>query len=139
MLLQEMRIGTALVTDVIPKTLEDYGQTSLQTLESDGQNLTVPHQAVTSLAMKADELVHRKRDFFIWMVMKRQKEIFQVYNFEMNYRENMEHEKTIKFYAVPLGAYFKPRRQTQTREKILRDYAMDTLEIFRRALPGRVI
>ena len=136
---QEMRIGTALVTDVMPKTLEDYRQTSLQTLESDGQNLTVPHEAVMSLAMKADELVHRKGDFFVWMVMKRQKEIFQVYNFEMNYREYSGHEKGIRFYAVPLGAYFKPRRQTQTRERILRDYAMDTLEIFRRVLPAEVI
>jgi hypothetical protein len=136
---QEMRIGTALVTDVIPKTLEDYGQTSLQTLESDSQNLTVPHEDVASLAMRADELVHRKRDFFVWVVMKRQKEIFQVYNFDMNYRDNLEHEKTVRFYAVPLGAYFKPRRQTQTRERILRDYAMDTLEIFGRVLPARVI
>jgi hypothetical protein len=66
-------------------------------------------------------------------------EIFQVYNFDMNYMDNLEHEKTVRFYAVPLGAYFKPRRQTQTREKILRDYAMDTLEILRRVLPGRVI
>ncbi len=136
---QEMRIGTALVTDVIPETLEDYAQTNLQTLASDGQNLTVPHEAVTSLAIKADELVHRKRDFFVRMMMKRQKEIFQVYNFEMNYRENLEHEKTVRFYAVPLGAYFKPRRQTQTRERILRDYGMDTLEIFRRVFPARVV
>jgi len=136
---QEMRIGTALVTDVMPKTIEEYEQTSLQTLESDSQNLTVPHGAVTSLAIKADELVHRKRDFFIWMVMKRQKEIFQVYNFDMNYRDNLEHEKTVRFYAVPLGAYFKPRRQTQTREAILRDYAMDALQIFREVLPTRVI
>jgi len=136
---QEMRIGTALVTDVIPKTLEDYGQTSLHTLELDSQNLTVPHGAVTSLAMKVDELVHHKRDFFVWMVMKRQKEIFQVYNFDMNYRDNLEHEKTVRFYAVPLGEYCKPRRQAQTREAILRDYAMDALQIFREVLPTRVI
>jgi len=136
---QEMRIGTALVTDVIPKTLEEYGQTSLQTLELGSQNLTIPHEAVTSLAMKADELVHRRRDFFIWMAMKRQKEIFQVCNFDMNYRDSLEHEKTFRFYAVPLGAYFKPRRQTQTRERILRDYAMDTLELFRKVLPAEVI
>ena len=136
---QEMRIGTALVTDVIPKTLEDYEQPSLQTLGSDGQNLTVLHEAVTQLAMNADEFVHCKRDFFVRMVMKRQKEIFQVYNFEMNYRENLGHEKGIRFYAVPLGAYFKPRRHTQSRERILRDYAMDALEIFRRVLPAEVI
>src|SRR5438309_5823517 len=67
---QEMRIGTALVTDVIPKSLEDYQETSLQTLTADSRNLTVPHDAVTSLAMKADEFEHRKRDFFVRMVMK---------------------------------------------------------------------
>jgi hypothetical protein len=103
------------------------------------QNLTVPHGAVTSLAIKADELVHRKRDFFIWMEMKRRKEIFQVYNFDMNYWENSGYAKGIRFYAVPLGVYFKPRRQTQTRENILHEYAMDTLEIFRRVLPAGVI
>ncbi len=136
---QEMRIGTALVTDAVPQTLEDYAQTNLQTFASDSQNMTVPHEGVTSLAMRADELVYRKRDFFVWMVMKRQKEIFQVYNFDMNYWENSGYEKGIRFYAVPLGVYFKPRRQTQTRERILRDYAMDTLEIFRRVFPARVI
>ena len=136
---QEMRIGTALVTDVIPKTLEDYRDTSLQTLESDRQNLTVPHEAVTSLAMKADELVHRKRDFFVWVVMKRQKEIFQVYNFAMNYRQSAERETGIRFYAVPLGMYFKPKRQTQTRETILREYATEVLETFRTVLPTGVI
>lgn len=134
-----MRIGTALVTDVIPKTLEDYRQTSLQTLESDSQNLTVPHEAVTSLTMQADDFAHRNRDFFVRMVMKRQKEIFQVYNFEMNYQDSLGREKGIRFYAVPLGAYFKPRRQTQTRERILCDYAMVTLDIFRRVLPAEVI
>jgi hypothetical protein len=136
---QEMRIGTALVTDVVPRTLEGYAQTNLQTLASDSQNLTVPHEAVTSLAMKADELVHRKRDFFVWTVMKRQKEAFQVYNFDMNYREDSGYEKGIRFYAVPLGVYFKPRRETQTRERILRDYATDTLEIFRKVLLAEVI
>src|SRR5712692_10053403 len=42
----EMRYGTALVTDVTPKTLEDYEQTSLESLTADGQNVTVPHEAV---------------------------------------------------------------------------------------------
>ena len=60
---REMRIGTALVTDVIPKTLEDYEQTGLQTLESDDQNLTVPLEAVTSLVMKADAFVHPQARF----------------------------------------------------------------------------
>ncbi len=132
---QEMRIGTALVTDVIPKTLEDCEETSLQTLTADSRNLTVPHDAVTSLVMKADKFEYRKRDFFVRIVMKRQKEIFQVYNFEMS----PDLKLSIKFYAVPSGVYFKHRRQTQTRETILREYAADTLKIFREVLPTRII
>src|SRR6266487_4655202 len=124
---QEMRFGTALVTDVIPKTLEDYEEASLETLANDSDNLTIQHESVISFSMRADPPDHRKRDFFVWMVMKRQKEIFQVYNFE------------IKFYAAPLGAYFKPKRQVQTRETILREYAMDVLGIYRSILPATVI
>src|SRR6266480_1029 len=131
---QEMRIGTALVTDVIPKALEDYEETSLQTLTADSR-MTVPHDAVTSLVMKADKFEYRKRDFFVRIVMKRQKEIFQVYNFEMS----PDLKPSIKFYAVPSGVYFKHRRQTQTRETILREYAADALQIFRDVLPTRVI
>ncbi len=136
---QEMRFGTALVTDVVPKTLEDYAQTSLGTLAEDKANLTVPHEAVSSLTMRADPFERRRRDFFVWMVMKRQKETFQVYNFEMKYQQGPGGEATVKFYAVPLGMYFKPRRQTQTRETILRDYAMDVLETFRKVLPATAV
>lgn len=101
--------------------------------------MTVPHDAVTSLVMKADKFEYRKRDFFVRIVMKRQKEIFQVYNFEMNYWQSPDRKVAIRFYAVPLGMYFKPRRQTQTRETILREYAADALQIFREVLPTRVI
>ncbi len=80
-----------------------------------------------------------KRDFFVRIVMKRQKEIFQVYNFEMNYWQSPDRKVAIRFYAVPLGMYFKPRRQTQTRETILREYAADALQIFREVLPTRII
>jgi hypothetical protein len=132
----EMKIGTALVTDVIPKTLEDYEQTSLESLTADSSNLTVPYDALISLAMKADEFTRRKLDFLVWLTMKRQKEIFQVYNFEIKYLQSPNDENAIKFYLVPLGVYFKPRRQTETRETILREYAMEALEIFQKALPA---
>jgi len=135
----EMRIGTALVTDVIPKTLEDYEQTSLESLTADDANLTVPHEAVISLAMRAEEHEHRKRDFFLWLTMRRQEEIFQVYNFEMKYRPGPDQDAMIKFYMVPLGVYFKPRRQTQNRETVLREYAADKLEIFRTVLPVGIL
>src|SRR5437867_12464309 len=42
----EMRYGTALVTDVVPKTLDDYEKTTLESLASDSENLTIPHSSV---------------------------------------------------------------------------------------------
>jgi len=131
----EMRIGTALVTDVIPKTLDDFEQTSVESLMADDSNLTVPHEAVVSLAMRAEEHERRRHDFFLWLVMRRQGEVFQVYDFEMKYRLGPHQDATVKFYMVPLGVYFKPRRQTQSRETILREYAADALEIFQKVLP----
>ena len=132
----EMKFGTALVTDVAPKTLEDYEQTSLESLTADGSNLVVPHQNITSFAMKADKIKFRLFDFFQWLTMRMQKEVFQVYNFEMKLQQGAPE---IIFYAVPLGAYFKPRRETQTRETILREYATEILEIYRKVLPERII
>jgi hypothetical protein len=135
----EMRFGTALVTDVIPKTLEDYEQTSLESLTGDSANLTIPHEAVISLVMRKEEQKFRVYDFFIWLTMRRQGNRFQVYDFEMNYRQGPNRETGIRFYMVPLGAYFKPRRQTRSRETILREYAMDALEVFQKVLPARII
>jgi len=135
----EMRFGTALVTDVIPKTLQDYEQTSLESLTGDPTNVTVPHEAVVSLVMGKEEPEFRAREFFVWLTMRRQGHRFQVYNFEMKYRQSQKLEPLIKFYMVPLGAYFKPERQTKSRETILREYATDALKIFQKVLPAKVI
>ena len=134
----EMKFGTALVTDVVPKTLEAYEQTSLESLATDTANLVVPHQALTSFAMKTDKVKFRLMDFFQWLTMRMQKEIFQVYNFEMKLQQGAAQATGINFYAVPIGAYFKPRRETQTRETILREYATEILEIYRKVLPARI-
>src|SRR5437660_11279081 len=135
----EMRYGTALVTDVEPKTLEDYEQTSLESLAADTLNIAIPHDAVISLFMTKGEPRFRLRDFFVWLTMRRQGHKFTVNDFEMNYRDNTNLETGIRFFMVPLGAYFKPRRQTQTRETILREYAIDVLQIFQNVLPNRII
>ena len=128
-----MSYGTALITDVAPKTLEDYEQTTLESLAADSSNLIVPHEAVISLALRKEEQKPRKYDFFVRLTMRMQKEQFQVYDFEMSYQKSPNPETMIKFYMIPLGAYFKPRRQTQTREAILREYATDALGIFQRS------
>ena len=136
---REMSYGTALITDVVPKTLEDYEQTSMESLTADSANLTVPHDALISLAMKKEEQKPRAYDFFVRLTMRMQREEFQVYDFEMNYWQTPNAQVAIRFYMVPLGAYFKPRRQTQTRERILREYATDAFEIFQKVLPAKII
>ncbi|MBO0889159.1 hypothetical protein J2P12_08690 [Candidatus Bathyarchaeota archaeon] len=134
-----MRFGTALVTDVVPKTLRDYDGIRLEELATGADNIAIPHGTISTLSMRADPIEGRRRDFFVWMVMKRQKEVFQVYNFELQYQQEQASENRMRFYAVPLGAYFKPRRQLQTREQILRDYAMEVLETYRTVLGSRII
>ncbi len=135
----EMRYGTALVTDVQPKTLEDYEGTSLESLAADASNIAIPHRSVTSLVMTEGDPKFRLRDLFVWLTMRRQGHKFHVYDFEMSYVDSANQETRIRFYAMPLGVYFKPRRQTQTRETILHDYAIDALQIFRRVLPDEII
>ncbi len=135
----EMRYGTALVTDVQPKTLEDYEGTNIESLVSDASNLAIPHDSVTSIVMTEGEPKFRLQDLWVWLTMRRQGQKFYVYDFEMSYVDGGSQESRIRFYAVPLGVYFKPRRQTQTRETISRDYALDALQIFRTVLPADII
>jgi len=135
----EMRYGTALVTDVRPKTLEDYEGTDIESLAADSSNIAIPHDSVTSLVMTEGEPRFRLQDLWVWLTMKRQGHEFRVYDFEISYRHSANQETRMKFYAVPLGVYFKPRRQTQNRELILRDYALDVLQTFRKVLPAEII
>lgn len=135
----EMRWGTALVTDVAPKRLEDYDGVDLDQLSRQPGNFEVPHDAVVSLAMKSERPAFRPFEFWVKWTMERQKEVFQVYNFEMTYRVASGEMGQIKFYSVPLGEYFKPRRQTKTREVILREYADEILGVFRGVLPPKAI
>ena len=135
----EMTYGTALVTDVIPKTLENYAQISLESLTTDSANLTVQNDAVISLVVRRGETKFHVRDFFIWLTMRRQGHRFHVYDFEMNYWQSPNRETGIRFYMVPLGVYFKPRRLTKSRETILREYAIDALETFQKVLSARII
>jgi len=135
----EMRYGTALVTDVVPKTLEDYEKTTLESLASDPENLTIPHSSVLSLVLKKDIPKFRLRDTLIWLTMRRQGEIFQVYSFEITYLKNQNEQRKVQMYMVPLGAYFKPRRQTQTRETILREYALEGIRSYQQVLPAGIV
>src|SRR3989475_12461123 len=66
----EMRYGTALVTDVQPKTLEDYGNIGPESLAADASNIAVPHDAVISLVVTNGEPKFRLQDLFIWLTMR---------------------------------------------------------------------
>ena len=134
----EIRYGTALITDVPPKTLSDYEQSTTASLSNNSENISVPHRQVISLELKKDSRKPGLFDFFVRLTMRMQKEEFQVYNFEMNYSVAQGQLNIIKFYMVPLGAYFKPKRQIQTRETILREYALENLEIFKQVLPSKI-
>ncbi len=135
----EMRYGTALVTDVVPKKLENYEETSLESLADDAQNISIPHEKVTSLIVHRGEPEFRSRDFFVWLTMRRQGHMFRVYDFELHYRKEKTLDSQIKFYLVPLGMYFKPKRQTQTRADILHDYAMEALMVYESVLSPSTI
>ena len=135
----EMRYGTALVTDVAPKTLEDYEKTTLESLASDSGNLTIPHSSVLSLILKKEVPKFRLRDTFIWLTMRRQGEIFQVYYLEITYQKDQNEQRKLQMYMVPLGAYVKPRRQTQTRETILREYALEGMQSYLQVLPAGIV
>jgi len=88
--------------------------------------------------LKWEEPAFRKRDFFVWLTMRRQGEIYQVYFFEMAYR-NGTSDEAHRFFLVPLGAWFKPKRQTQDRETILREYAEDSFKIYQNLLRPEVL
>jgi hypothetical protein len=70
--------------------------------------------------------------------MKMQKETFQVYHADLSYRRGSGEEFTIRLHMVPLGAYFKPKRQVTTRENILREYAEEGFQLYRSLLPGQL-
>jgi len=88
--------------------------------------------------MKTEEQKFHARDLFVWLTMKRQGHKFQVYDLEMTYHKTPDNDAMIKFYMVPLGAYFKPKRQSETRQAILREYAMDAFKIFQKVLPTKI-
>jgi hypothetical protein len=135
---REMSYGTALITDVVPKTLEDYEQNNPDSLSQDAANMTIPHNAIISLALKKDARKTGRLNLFVRLTMMLQKEDFQVYNIEMNFWADQNRKEMIKLYMVPLGAYFKPKRQTQNRDTILREYALENLEIFRKVLSDKI-
>ena len=61
----EMRWGTALVTDVMPKTMQDYEETTLERLSEDPTSISIPHEAVVSLSAQAERPSFRPHEFWV--------------------------------------------------------------------------
>ncbi len=55
-----------------PKIIDDYGDMSLAVLVGNPENIVIPHDSAVSFEMRADPHEHRRRDFFVSWVMKRQ-------------------------------------------------------------------
>src|SRR5207245_10147589 len=96
----EMRYGTALVTDVQPKTLEDYENASLESLAVEASNIAVPHDAVISLLMTKGEPNFRLQDLFIWITMRRQGHKFHLYDFETDAKDRANQEHNTRVVVV---------------------------------------
>jgi hypothetical protein len=94
-----------------------------------------PFSSINSFGQPASVIVRQLARPFHLAHDEEEGEVFQVYNFEMSCIRKPSHETAMKFYLVPLGAYFKPRRQTRSREIILREYALEALKAFRNAIP----
>src|SRR5207245_10144944 len=58
----ETRFGTDLVTDVKPKSLHDYEQTSIESLTADKENITIPHETAIPLVMQPSKQKFRAQD-----------------------------------------------------------------------------
>src|SRR5256712_13486959 len=99
-----MRYGTALVTDVQPKTLvEDYESASLESLAVEASNIAVPHDAVISLLITKGEPNFRLQDLFIGLTMRRQVSKFQFDDFERDSGETANQENILGFCMLPLA------------------------------------
>ena len=127
----EMNWGTALITDVIPKTLGDSDNASLESQEENRENIIIRHDSVRALSVATGE------PKFFWLSLS--KKPVPVYNFTMTYLDVTNARQDLRFYLVPLGMYFKPRRRRNSREAILREYAFEALETFAKVLPPGVV
>ena len=81
-----MNWGTALITDVIPKTLGDFDNASLESQEENRENIIIRHDSVRALSVATGE------PKFFWLNLS--KKPVPVYNFTMTLMLRM-HDKTL--------------------------------------------
>jgi hypothetical protein len=118
MLRIETWFGSAVITDVQPKTLEDYAGTETDSLATDSGNFTIPHEKITELSVSVGRM-------------------YPVYRLDLHYMDSAR-KVAFPFYPVPLGVYMLDRRLTQAREVILRQYVGEVLSSYRRVLSSSV-
>jgi len=117
----EIRWGSEVGSPVVPKTLADYEGVSTEALVADPVNVTIANDSVTEVRLVRG--AHR----------------YHVHHIDLSYRADSSHQKhSMTLYLVPLGAYLKPRRTTQSREDILREYAVNSVKTLQDVLPAAV-
>jgi hypothetical protein len=119
MLRMETWFGSAVITDVRPKALEDYDGTDTDALAAKPDSLAIPHEKVTRLGVSVGRM-------------------YPVYRMELDYME-LGGKCALSFFPVPLGVYMRGRRLDRSREVILRQYAGEVLSLYRHVLPSNII
>jgi hypothetical protein len=114
----EMRWGSEIASPVVAKTLKDFEGKDIESLASFPGNFSISNDSVTELF-----LVEGTHKYHVNLV-------------ELKYRTDSDGEKTITFYLVPLGTYVKPLRAKQSRDEILKDYALNSFKVLEGVLPG---
>jgi hypothetical protein len=119
MLKMETWFGSAVITDVRPKALENYAATDIDSLAANPGNIAIPHERVVTLAVSVGRM-------------------YPVYRVELDYTDS-DKKFALPLYAVPLGVYMRDRRLDQAREAILRQYAAELLSLYKQVLPSSII
>jgi len=114
----EMRWGSEIASPVVAKSLSDYEDQTIESLSSAAGNFTIATSSISEL------------------ILLKGKHKYHVHQIELKYRTDSNRKKSVVLYMVPLGTYVKPMRATQSREAVLRDYAVASFKILEGVLPA---
>lgn len=114
----EMRWGSEISSPVVAKTLKDYEGQSVESLSSDPNNISINNDSIAEMSLAPGE--HR----------------YRVHHVNLTF--NSVSEKPLTLYLVPLGTYTKPLRAKQSREEIMRNYAVESFKVLQSVLPPGV-
>lgn len=117
MLRMETWFGSAVITDTIPKRLEDYED--LDSLVASSKNISILHEQVLRLSVNVGHA-------------------YPVFRFDLQYKIK-EDPGLLSFYLIPLGIYMRDRRLEKARTQILREYAEEALALYQIVVPSSIV